>query len=734
MRRTHRTMELPSLEIEAIIGFGGALRVAVVVPAMRLCREELARRMALDTHAQGPSMMLDRGLRGAPRGAAPVAHPSSLTPRPSPPPYLPSPPAAAAAPAGAVPRGLHVTPDGHEAWPLGACVFLTDAASGRAVRLSGHGANAVTCLALSPDGRFLASGERADALSKADVAVWDVAEALAAAPGEPVRPVARLVQHRGAVQALAFSGSGGLLASLGGADDNALVVWSWRAHKPLARAEAARHASHVVAWHHGSDERLVTAGVYHARQWTLHAGRGLVVPEDLSVGSTKRVFTTVLLDAGNARLFLGSTSGDILSYTAGTGQLACTSPERYVQGITALALVDAPAYDSHPLPPATSRGGRSPGSLPTHSPPAAAPTTTTASTASAASAHKPPPPRRATLVVGTGAGAIVRLRPDTLDAVGEGPPATVEGAVTSLAVAAGRASAAGPAPQPPPPPPPRLLVGTAASNVYALDVRSMGAALLRSGHAAPLVDAAWPAESAEIFVTAAGSELRVWACGQPHVERLRVCVPGVRVLCVAVAADGGLLHSGWDDGKLRCFTPEKGRLALVVHDAQPDAVTALAATTDGRRVMTGGRDGRVRLWALGGLGGGGCSGAPTLEFNCREHRAEVTSLAVSVDGAQGLSSSADGSCVVWSLARGARVNALFATTVFRAVLYAPGEAQLVTVGSDRRIAVWDAAECRELRGVEGADSEVRTAPGRGVGGVIVSSVHLRLGLLLRCRR
>jgi WD40 repeat protein len=212
-------------------------------------------------------------------------------------------------------------------------------------------------------------------------------------------------------------------------------------------------------------------------------------------------------------------------------------------------------------------------------------------------------------------------------------------------------------------------------------------------------DAVFPAASSEIFVTCSHSDIRVWNAST-RAELLRIRVPNLECLCVDVMGHGRSIVSGWDDGKIRAFYPESGRLQYVITDAHADAVTAVACTHDNTRLVSGGSDGRVRVWNVAGR-------TQVMEHSFKEHKKAVTSVQINADDTECLSSSADGSCIVWNLVRGVRSNALFASTVFKSILYHPDESQLLTCGSDRKLSYWDASDCTAIRILEGSTAEIR---------------------------
>lgn len=68
----------------------------------------------------------------------------------------------------------------------------------------------------------------------------------------------RIKQHLGKVQDIAFSANSQFLASLGGQDDNALIIWDAQSGEAICGAPAAQDSSLCCRWLHGRNDRLVT--------------------------------------------------------------------------------------------------------------------------------------------------------------------------------------------------------------------------------------------------------------------------------------------------------------------------------------------------------------------------------------------------------------------------------------------------------------------------------------------
>ena len=131
---------------------------------------------------------------------------------------------------GKVVNGLHYTPcGGYIVYPLGSFVVIKNLRTDKDAFLEGH-TREVSCVTVSHDGTKVASGQVNITGVKADVVVWDLTAAKQKLDrgevmlGESVL-IHRLKQHLGHVRDVSFSCDDAFLASLGGQDDNAIVVW-----------------------------------------------------------------------------------------------------------------------------------------------------------------------------------------------------------------------------------------------------------------------------------------------------------------------------------------------------------------------------------------------------------------------------------------------------------------------------------------------------------------------------
>src|SRR5271166_4091467 len=114
------------------------------------------------------------------------------------------------------------------------------------------------------------------------------------------------------------------------------------------------------------------------------------------------------------------------------------------------------------------------------------------------------------------------------------------------------------------------------------------------------------------------------------------------VNAVAVTPDGRYVVSGSDDGKLRVWDLATGETKTTLQ-GHTSWVTAMAVTPDGRQVVSGSEDKTLRVWDL-------TTGES--KTTLQGHTGSVNAVAVTPDGRQVVSGASDNTLRVWDLAKG----------------------------------------------------------------------------------
>eukprot|EP01062_Namystynia_karyoxenos_P031383 TRINITY_DN2327_c0_g1_i2.p1 TRINITY_DN2327_c0_g1~~TRINITY_DN2327_c0_g1_i2.p1 ORF type:complete len:638 (+),score=243.83 TRINITY_DN2327_c0_g1_i2:91-2004(+) len=205
---------------------------------------------------------------------------------------------------GKVPGAMFVHPDGESLiYSLGSCLVIRQIGNPRADQfLRGH-TDAVSCLAVSPSGRYVASGQKTHMGFQADICVFDWATR---------KRIHRFTLHKVRVQALAFSHDEAYLASLGGQDDGTLVVWDLSTGRPLCGGPASSDMSMCVRFFRNSSDKLVTGGAGILRVWAIDPVNRKIHPSDVNLGPVKRVVRTLVVSANDKYAYAGTSTGDML--------------------------------------------------------------------------------------------------------------------------------------------------------------------------------------------------------------------------------------------------------------------------------------------------------------------------------------------------------------------------------------------------------------------------------------
>merc|ERR1712176_1686436 len=98
-----------------------------------------------------------------------------------------------------------------------------------------------------------------------------------------------------------------------------------------------------------------------------------------------------------------------------------------------------------------------------------------------------------------------------------------------------------------------------------------------------------------------------------------------------------------------------------------------------------------------------------MDASLKEHKGRVWCIRINDTDERAVSASADGSCIIWDLKTKTRSLCLFESTMFKNIVYHPDESQLLTTGSDRKVAYWDTFDGQAIRMLEGSeDGELTT--------------------------
>ncbi|KAK2514712.1 hypothetical protein Q9233_014868 [Columba guinea] len=247
----------------------------------------------------------------------------------------------------------------------------------------------------------------------------------------------------------------------------------------------------------------------------------------------------------------------------------------------------------------------------------------------------------------------------------------VEGAVTSL-TCRGRDD--------------QFFIGTNKGQMYRSAYATFKEELVAVCHTEAVNDIVFPEGHSDLFVTCSTNDIRVWYTPE-RLERLRITVPNVTCHAVEVMRDGMVIVSVECRGEqtLQC-------LALVGQDVQGVKDQGLKAE---RILLLPAQGKEVRIWNTG-------EKTQKLREVLKEHRGAVSCIKINKNDKEGVTASLDGTCVIWDLVRYVRKQMILDNTLFKCVCYHPGEYQIITSGTDRKIVYWEVLDGSAIREVQGS--------------------------------
>ncbi|XP_019939502.1 cilia- and flagella-associated protein 52 [Paralichthys olivaceus] len=242
----------------------------------------------------------------------------------------------------------------------------------------------------------------------------------------------------------------------------------------------------------------------------------------------------------------------------------------------------------------------------------------------------------------------------------------------------------------------QFYVGTEACQIHCIRDVDFKAELMSSCHTSTVKDVAIPFGTSELFATCSEQDIRVWHIDKPK-EQLRITVPNMTCNALDVMADGKSIISAWNDGEIRVFGPASGRLMRIINNAHKKGVTAIAGTKDCKRIVSGGGDGQVRVWELQ------TQGHRLLE-TMKVHRGPVTCIQIKSNDRECVTTSTDGSCIIWDIVQFTTLQVMMMAKTMSAVCYHPEEHQIITSSTNRKVAYCDVYDGATIREVEVSQS------------------------------
>ncbi|XP_066256318.1 cilia- and flagella-associated protein 52 [Euwallacea similis] len=552
-------------------------------------------------------------------------------------------------------NGFIIHPDRkHVVYPVGNKIILQKWTTKQQSFFVGH-TNNISTVCVSPTGKYIASGQINHIGFKACVILWDF---------EQQKILNQHEHHKVRVEAVAFSKDERFLISLGGRDCGSVVVWDVTVGQVVCGAHASRGVqgeATVLLPMMRRGQCFVTAGDCHLAVWTINVEARNVKSIDVSMSKLKRKVLCIDRNEQDDVMFCGTSTGDVLKIRLNFHQdVEILEPVKTPCVVGCFARITKKKLRRGSVD-LYQQGVRSIKRL-----------------------------FSGELIIGAGDGtldlAIESEKPVIpIDSDVKLPSipclkilksTNVNSAVTSLQMLDDHT----------------ILLGTAASEIYEVNTKDFQAKLILTCHTDAIYDVAFPHNFSEVFATASHDNVRVWSMSTMQ-ELLRICVKNFTCSSVEFAHDGKSILTGWNDGVIRSFTPLTGRLIYAILNAHNKGVSALTITSRGRVLISGGREGQVRLWAVSPY-------RQELICTLKEHKGPVSAIHINKFDTEAVSASTDGTCIIWDLERQCRRQILFAKTLFFSVRYYPTGVQILTGGSDRKVAYWEVLDGCLVRELE----------------------------------
>ncbi|KAA6378717.1 MAG: hypothetical protein EZS28_025756 [Streblomastix strix] len=100
------------------------------------------------------------------------------------------------------------------------------------------------------------------------------------------------------------------MVSLGGLNDNAIVVW----YVAEGKTNVALEYTNFIRFFNNSDESFVTGGKSNPQIWDIDYKNTKLISNEIVQGHMRRIRTTAVIDNDDKYAYYGSIAGDIVAF------------------------------------------------------------------------------------------------------------------------------------------------------------------------------------------------------------------------------------------------------------------------------------------------------------------------------------------------------------------------------------------------------------------------------------
>jgi WD40 repeat protein len=153
---------------------------------------------------------------------------------------------------------------------------------------------------------------------QADIIIWDL---------KTQSLLSRLSLHKVQIASLSFSLDGKYLVSLGGQDDNNVILWDMDTFTALCGHPASPDSSGSTLTVKFHANGFVTGGMNTLRSWVIDRQRRKLIPSECKLGQIKRVVGCLAINGES--VYCGTSTGDVLKVDLATGLFKIHGPKVY---------------------------------------------------------------------------------------------------------------------------------------------------------------------------------------------------------------------------------------------------------------------------------------------------------------------------------------------------------------------------------------------------------------------